>query len=177
MGRGDELGDRVFGADVTQWRSGPRAVGRDVCRHCGPRSVSCLPLVSRAVAAALLGASAAGPRSDDGAWGRLPGDRRGAAAPGASDVSRVAARPRGHPQPVELPELHEPGATGGRAAAGSWEDVWGAEDGRPVPGNPPAASGLVDIRAGRRGRTDAQGGGEGAPSRYAVAQGKRWHAE
>ena len=62
--RGDELGDRVCGAAVPQWRRGPRAAGGDVCRYRGDGSLQCLQLVSGAVASAVLGASATGFRSD-----------------------------------------------------------------------------------------------------------------
>jgi hypothetical protein len=60
LGGGDELGDRVCGADVTRWRRRPRAVGRDVCRSLGHRALECLQLVSSTVAAALWGALVTG---------------------------------------------------------------------------------------------------------------------
>src|SRR5712691_10242395 len=69
MGGGDEPCDGVFGAAVTRWAGSPRAVGRDVFRHPGDGSVEWLQLVPGAVASVVLGAFAAGFRSDARPWG------------------------------------------------------------------------------------------------------------
>ena len=64
MGGGDKLGDGVWGPHVTRGPRGSRAVGCDVVRHLGAGSLSCVPRVSGAVAAAVRGALAAGLCSD-----------------------------------------------------------------------------------------------------------------
>src|SRR5262249_12160836 len=91
MGGGDKRGDGVYGAAVTRWPGGPRAVGGAVWWHLGDRSLECLPLVPGAVAAALLGALTEGLRSDARPWRGGGGAWRRLAGAGAPDVYLVAS--------------------------------------------------------------------------------------
>src|SRR5215210_2538791 len=113
MGGGDDLGDGVCGADVPRGRSGPRAVGRDVCRHLGDRPLQCLQLVPGAVASGVLGALAEGFRSDARPWWVLRGDWRRLAGAGAPDVYVVASGAPGQTETIEFSLLHEPASPGG----------------------------------------------------------------
>jgi len=111
------MGDGVFGALVARLSSRQGTLGREIFRHFGDGPLECLQLVSGAVAPVVLGASAAGLRSDDRPRGCLQGDWRGAQEPGKSDVSLVAPSARWDAEPVEFPHLYDAGAKGGRKDA------------------------------------------------------------
>src|SRR5687768_13806815 len=93
VGGGDDMGDGVCGPPVARGEGGPRTAGQEVPGHPGDRSVQRLQLVSGALAAAVLGAFAAGHRSDDRTWRPLPGNWGGSAEPGTPEVSLVASCP------------------------------------------------------------------------------------
>src|SRR5688572_9101451 len=93
VGRSHRMGDHLHGPLVAWGQSGAGDLGRAVLRYAGDRSLERVHVVSDAVAANLLGASAAGYRSHDGAWRPLPGDWGSAAGASASDVSLVASGP------------------------------------------------------------------------------------
>src|SRR5215813_12002628 len=86
---------------------------------------------------------------DAGPWGRLPGSWGGLAEAGIPDVYVVASGARGYLTTLHVSVLHDSGAP----------------------------RGIMDIRAGRWGGTNQEYGRAGDPSRSAVAQGERWHAE
>src|SRR6266849_9505678 len=177
MGCSDHVGHRVCGAAVARRPCRPRAVGADVCWHPGDGSLERVQLVPGAVASGVLGALTEGFRSDARPWWRLRGAWRRLAGAGAPDVYVVASGARGHLETLDVSFLHDPASSRGRAVIGSGQSVWCAQNRGDVSGHPEAARSVVDIRAGRRGGTDEQCGGEVAPSRCAVAKGKLWHAE
>jgi hypothetical protein len=86
----------------------PRTAGHAVPGHLGDRSVQRLQLVSRALAAAVLGAPAAGHRSDDQTWRPLPGHWGGSAKSSAPDVSLAASGPWRDAQTLEFSHLYDP---------------------------------------------------------------------
>src|SRR4030095_12251185 len=146
MGGSNELGDGVCGADVPWWSGGARVVRRDLCRYLGDGPLQCLQLVSGAVAAAVLGASAPGFRSDArpreplrGAWGGLAGA-------GPSDVYLVASGARGHLATLHVSDLYDAAAPRGRTALGSGESLRGAQNCWSVSRHPQAPRGIVDVR-------------------------------
>src|SRR4029450_9265414 len=95
MGGGDEYGHGVSDPDVPRRPGGLRAAGRALRRHPGDRPLQRLQLVPGAVASAVLGASAAGFRSDAKPWWGLRGDWRGPPGASAPDVYLVASgKPR-----------------------------------------------------------------------------------
>src|SRR5215470_9662767 len=139
MGGGHELGDRVCGADIPRGPGGSRAAGEGVWGHLGHGSLQCVQLVPSAMAAAVLGAFAAGFCSDAGPWWALRGDRFRLTGAGAPDVYVVASGARGHAETSDVSVLHDPASPRGRAIIGSGQPMWCAQDRRDVSGYPEAA--------------------------------------
>ena len=162
---------------VAQWQGGPGTLGGALLGVVGDGSLERLHLVSDVAAAGVLGASAAGHRSHDRARGTLPRDWGGLAGAGPPDVPLVASGPRRDAGPSDLCQLYVAGPAGGGAAAGSGPDLWGAQDGGYLPGDPQAAAGPVDVRAARRGGAHEQRRRAGDSARGPLAQGQLWHPE
>src|SRR5215468_10194709 len=127
-----------------------------MCRHSGHRPLQCVQLVPGEVASVLLGAFAAGFCSDTRSWRGLRGDWRRFACAGAPDVFMVASGARGDVEAIDFSLLYDATSLRGGAALRSGESVWGGQDRRDLPGDFEAARGVVDLRAGRRRRTDEQ---------------------
>ena len=131
---GHHLGHGLCGAAVAQRQGGAGTLGGTLLGLVGDGSLERLHLVPQLAAAALLGAPAAGYRSHDRAWRALPGDRRGPAGAGPSDVPLVASGPRRDAGPHDLCQLYVARPARNGAAAGSGPDLWGAQDGGHLPG-------------------------------------------
>ena len=77
----------------------------------------------------------------------------------------------------DLCQLYVARPAGSGAAAGSRPNLWGAQDGGHLPGDPQAAAGPVDVRAARRGGAHEQRRRAGDSARGPLAQGQLWDPE
>jgi hypothetical protein len=112
------LGARVLGTVIAWRRQSPCTAERERGRYFGHGALQGVPLVSSAMASALLGAFAARWGRDAAPWWSLSGAWCGLAGPSAPEVGLVASRACRHLKTVALSFLQTPAPPSGGAAVG-----------------------------------------------------------